>query len=134
MCRLLFLLSVLMFMGCRSVEYVPVETVRTETVYRSDTVRTTDSVLIRAVDTVVVRGDTVEKVKWRTRDVVRNVYKTKTDTVARIECMEVPAVIEKKLTAWQKMRMYAGDVTLVTLGGFLLWCLYWIIRDNVLKK
>ena len=129
-----FLLATLLLISCKSVEYVPVETVKTETVYRSDTVRTADSVLISAIDTVIIRGDTVTKVQWRTRDVVRNIYKTKTDTVAKLECMEVPTIIEKDLSGWQKLRMYAGDITLIMLCGLLIWCLYWFVRDLIIRR
>lgn len=129
-----FLLVTFLLLGCKSVEYIPVEKVKTETIYRYDTVRTADSVLINAIDTIIVRGDTVTKVKWRTRDIVRNVYKTKTDTVSRIECMEVPNMIVKDLTTWQKMRMNVGDVTLVALCGLLFWWLYEIIRDKINSK
>lgn len=132
--RLSFLLITLLMISCKSVEYVPVETVKTETVYRSDTVRTADSVLISAIDTVIIRGDTVTKVQWRTRDVVRNVYKTKTDTVSKLECMEFPTIIEKELTGWQKLRMYAGDITLIMLCGLLIWCLYWFVRDLISRR
>lgn len=129
--RLSLLLAALLLISCKSVEYVPVETVKTETVYRSDTVRTSDSVLISAIDTVIIRGDTVAKVQWRTRDVVRNIYKTKTDTIARIECMEVPKMIEWEPTAWQRIRLFAGDITLIMLGALLSWSLYWFIRDLI---
>ena len=99
--------------SCRSVRYVPVETVRTDTVYMNRVER--DSVV--RYDSVYVRekGDTVwlEKYKYVYRDKWRTdtIYMSRTDTVS------VPYPVERQLTRWQQIKQEAGGVA---IGGFLL--------------
>ena len=97
----------LMLAGCRSVVYVPVETVRSDSVYIDRLTR--DSVCVR--DSVFVNrwrsGDTVfvdkVSVKYLCRDRIR------TDTVATVRehKTEVPVQVEKPLTWWQQARLKA---------------------------
>ena len=109
MMRIFCLLSVcLMIVSCRSVKYVPVETVKTDSVYvnkvQRDSIRLQDSIF------VFVKGDTVriEKYKYLYRDrvVVDTVYKAQCDTI------RVPYPVEKPLTRWQKWKL--------DLGGFAM--------------
>lgn len=103
------LLSVcLMIVSCRSVKYVPVETVKTDSVYvnkvQRDSIRLQDSIF------VFVKGDTVriEKYKYLYRDrVVR-------DTVRLVErdSVQVPVPVEKELSRWQRWKL--------DLGGFAM--------------
>lgn len=109
MMKIFCLLSVcLMIVSCRSVKYVPVETVKTDSVYvnkvQRDSIRLQDSIF------VFVKGDTVriEKYKYLYRDrvVVDTVYKVQCDTI------RVPYPVEKPLTRWQKWKL--------DLGGFAM--------------
>ena len=109
MMRIFCLLSVcLMIVSCRSVKYVPVETVKTDSVYvnkvQRDSIRLQDSIF------VFVKGDTVriEKYKYLYRDrvVVDTVYKVQCDTI------RVPYPVEKPLTRWQRWKL--------DLGGFAM--------------
>ena len=60
-CYILFVLSLLLLTGCRSVKYVPVETVRIDTVYQSkiekDSIRIHDSIYVKEWQ----NGDTIYK-------------------------------------------------------------------------
>ena len=98
----------LMIVSCRSVKYVPVETVKTDSVYvnkvQRDSIRLQDSIF------VFVKGDTVriEKYKYLYRDrVVR-------DTVRLVErdSVQVPVPVEKELSRWQRWKL--------DLGGFAM--------------
>ena len=110
--------------GCKTV-YVPVETVKTEYVSRTDSVMCRDSIYVR--DSVLVQqsGDTVYYVKWRTewRDRWRD--RLVTDTLVRVDSVTVSVPVERKLTAWEKngMRLqgacYAVGVCAVV--GVALW-------------
>lgn len=109
MMKVFCLLSVcLMIVSCRSVKYVPVETVKTDSVYvnkvQRDSIRLQDSIF------VFVKGDTVriEKYKYLYRDraVVDTVYKVQCDTI------RVPYPVEKPLTRWQQWK--------IELGGFAM--------------
>lgn len=87
--------------GCRSVRHVPVETVRTDSVYAGrwhrDSVYVRDSVFVSQR----VKGDTV----WLDRVAVRVEYRDRAlaDTVAtvRADTIRVPYAVERELT-WRE--------------------------------
>lgn len=94
----------LLFIGCTTTRYVPVESVRTEYRDNAHEVRTTDSV----TDTrfVYVNGDTVvdwrERVKWREKVVRDSIYIELVDTIRE------PYPVEKTLTRWQQAKVDWG--------------------------
>ena len=98
--------------SCRSVKYVPVETVKTDSVYvnkvQRDSIRLQDSIF------VFVKGDTVriEKYKYLYRDrvVVDTVYKVQCDTI------RVPYPVEKPLTRWQKWKLDLGGFAMAAIA------------------
>lgn len=89
--------------SCRSVRYVPVETVKHDSVYVGKVVR--DSVFVKD-SVLVVKGDTVTEYRWKY--VFK--YKDRTDTlyVSRTDTIRVPYPVEAKLTKWQQFKMEAG--------------------------
>ena len=109
-----------MCIRCKSVQYVPVETVRTDTCYvnkiRTDSVNKirTDSVYVR--DSVVVErgGDTIKVTAWRWREryVVQRdtIYRSRTDSIA------VPYPVERKLSRWEKTKQDIGGIA---IGAFI---------------
>ena len=109
-----------MCIRCKSVQYVPVETVRTDTCYvnkiRTDSVNKirTGSVYVR--DSVVVErgGDTIKVTAWRWREryVVQRdtIYRSRTDSVA------VPYPVERKLSRWEKTKQDIGGIA---IGAFI---------------
>ena len=121
------LLTCLAFAGCRTVKYVPVETVRTDSVYvdrwQRDSVYVRDSVWVNRW----VVGDTVfvDKVvyKWRYRDRWRR------DTVAvtKRDSVEVPVPVEKPLGWWQqaRLKLFWPLVAVVVVLAVAVW---WMIR------
>lgn len=113
MMRIFCLLSVcLMIVSCRSVKYVPLETVKTDSVYvnkvQRDSIRLQDSIF------VFVKGDTVriEKYKYLYRDrvVVDTVYKVQCDTI------RVPYPVEKPLTRWQQWKLDLGGFAMAAIA------------------
>lgn len=93
--------------SCRTqIKYVPVETIRTDSVF-FNSVRI-DSVLIHDSISVIQRGDTV--VEYRYRYIYR--YKDRVDTlyINRTDSIQVPypVEIEKKLTLWQQTKIKFG--------------------------
>lgn len=120
------LLVVLMAFGLMSScavkeRVVTVERVRTDTLRVSRNIR--DSIYLH--DSVFVKqyeiGETVfvEKERWHTRYqdrlLVDTMYVSRTDSVP--VPYEVTEFVEYNLTWWQKTRMYAGDVLMVSLLG-----------------
>lgn len=116
----LLILSLIAF-SCRSIQYVPVETVKTETEYvdrwRRDSVHVRDSVF------VLVKGDTVYIDKYKT------IYKDRifrdTTYIERIDTTSIPYPVEKQLTRWQSVKMEAGGFA---LGGMAIILLLLIIK------
>ena len=122
-CILICLLS-----GCKSVQYVPLETVRTDSLYVDRYLR--DSIYLR--DSVYVNrwtdGDTVyqDKVVWKYlyRD------KVKYDTVAilRSDTVRVPYPVERRLTKWEQVRLNVGGwviaLVVITILVVVGWAIY----------
>ena len=99
------LIVISLLCGCKTVRYVPVETVRTDSVYVDRWQR--DSVYVR--DSVWVNrwtaGDTVyqDKVvyKWRYRD--RRLWDTL--RILRYDTVEMPVPVERELGWWERARL-----------------------------
>lgn len=111
------LLLVLLLCGCARKVYVPVETVRVDTLVklavRVDSVRLTDSVYVSEK----VVGDTVfivrTRTQWRERVklVTDTVYRSRVDTVTKV--VEVPVKDEKFiLKKWWVAALLLGGVLL----------------------
>ena len=94
--------------GCKSVQYVPVETVRTDSVYVDRYQR--DSIYQR-VSVFVNRwmaGDTIyqDKVVWKY--VYRDKVRYDTVSILRSDSVSVPYPVERKLTKWEQIRLDVG--------------------------
>lgn len=109
---ILFLVLSLLFSGCKSIQYVPVEKVVTE--YKTNTVH--DSVYLQILkhDSVVIEklGDTVYVNKWHTlyKDKWKEVIKT--DTFIKVDSVQIPYPVERKLSKWEQTKMDAGGIAI----------------------
>lgn len=99
-----FMCMLFVICSCRTVKYVPVETVKVDTTYinklQRDSIYMLDSVYVKEI------GDTVliEKYKYLYRDkLVRD-----TMYISKADSIQVPYPVEKELTKWQQFRMYFG--------------------------
>ena len=123
-------ICLLMLAGCRSVRYVPVETVRSDTVYRDRVER--DSVV--RYDSVYVRdkGDTVwlERYKY----VYRDKWRTDTLYVGRSDTVRVPYPVERELSRWERVKMDAGGVAIGALVLALAVTIAYIVRKLRIKN
>ena len=100
----IFLLSGIWLSSCRSIQYVPVEAVRTEYQTR-DSIRF-DSIYHHDSVYVHVKGDTVYQYKYKY--LYKYQYLNRTDTVIRTDSVQVPYPVEKKLSQWQSFKMELG--------------------------
>ena len=120
--------GLLLLTGCTTTKYVPVETVRTDTLkvtkYKRDSIYIHDSTIVRE------KGDTmlIEKwhTRWRDRWMHDTVYQSRVDSVPK------PYPVEKRvpaeLTWWQQTRLHLANILLYALlvigifylGKFLL--------------
>ncbi|MCZ2590789.1 hypothetical protein O1504_13380 [Bacteroides fragilis] len=105
--RLIFvvlLVSAMCFTGCRTTQYVPVETIKTEYKTR-DSIRI-DSVYRRDSIYVIDRGDTVYT--YKDRYLYKYLYLNRIDTVIKTDSIQIPYPVEKALTRWQKAKIELG--------------------------
>ena len=109
MMRLLFiLLLTLLIEGCTTTKYVPVETVRVDSIFMAKVER--DSIYQRDSIFVAVKADTVFKtsLKYIYRDrIVR-------DTVNVLCCDTIVKIVEveKPLSFWKQKKMELGSVAM----------------------
>lgn len=116
-------MSVIWLTSCRSVQYVPVESVRTEIEYRDrlqrDSIHVYDSIHVRD------KGDTVFVDRWHT------VYKDKllcdTTYIENIDSVQVPYPVEKQLSRWQSMKMELGGWAFGVVIVFTLIIVGWMV-------
>lgn len=124
---LIYILTILLMSAicsCRSIQYVPVESVKYDSVYLNKLVR--DSIYER--DSIYIResGDTVYK--YRDRYIYRNklvrdtVYQVSSDTIVK------PYPVEKQLTRWQSFKMSVGCIGIVILSLGLIGLIIYVIR------
>ncbi len=94
-----FLLS-----SCADVRYIPLETVRTDSIY--NTIYRHDSIYVRDSIYILDKGDTVYQYRYR----YIFVDKMKHDTlyVERIDSVRVPYPVEKEFTRWQSLKQETG--------------------------
>lgn len=111
--------------SCRT-QYVPVETVRTEYKTR-DSIRY-DSIYQRDSVYMLVNGDTVYLYKYKY--LYRYLTINKTDTVIKVNTIQVPYPVEKQLSRWQLLKIELGGWA---LGVILLFALI-IIGRIILKQ
>lgn len=109
--------------SCKSIQYVPVETVKHDSIYINKV--QVDSVYHRDSIYVVDKGDTVflykDRYIYKYKDRTDTLYVTKTDSI------QVPYPIEKELSKWQQFRMDFGGwaiavviiILLIVFGRFV---------------
>lgn len=104
---ILVIVLLVILASCRTtVRYVPVETVRIDSVRLS--AERIDSVFVHDSSAVVIKGDSV--IEYQYRYIYK--YKGSTDTayINRTDTIRVPypVEIEKKLTTWQRVKVNFG--------------------------
>ena len=122
---LAILLATLLATSCKSVEYIPVENVRTEYV---DKVRELhDTLLVNDKETVYVNGDTVMVTRYVDRYKV--VHQRDTVSIERCDTVSVPYPVERKLTWWERKKIDFGGFSLAIVV-VLLAVVIWLVRKN----
>lgn len=101
----LMLLAAIVFVcSCQPVRYVPVETVKTDSIRVVDLQR--DSIYVQ--DSVIIRtkADTVYVTKWRVE--YREALRVDTLQVLRVDSINTVVEVEKRLTKIQQLKMDVG--------------------------
>lgn len=130
-CTLISLLT-----GCKSTKYIPLETVRTDSIYvdryQRDSIYQRDSVFVNRW----TAGDTVyqDKVVWKY--VYRD--KVKYDTVAtlRSDTINVPYPVECKLSKWEQLKLNVGGwaISIIIIIVLIVMGVYGIQTKKVSYK
>lgn len=153
----LLALTSLCFTSCSHRVYVPVQSIRTDTIYmsRKDSVHIKDSLITRQVinirdsvaihDSVVIikdeQGNIKEKLIIRYRDrwhatqdnlTLQRLlahYKASNDILraTRKERIEVPVPVERKLSRWEKLKMDVGGWAIGAMSTVLLGIIGYIV-------
>lgn len=145
----IFLLVAFLFCGCKSIQYVPVETVKTEYIHNTDTVIKTDSVKseketvireARPEDSVMIAKLGIKLqdnerllilLQKELSDARCEVYESHTDTVIKTDSIQVPYPVEKQLGRFQQFCLDFGKIM---IGGsiaailFAVFCIIMWIR------
>nr|DAX18762.1 MAG TPA: hypothetical protein [Caudoviricetes sp.] len=106
--------------GCKSVQFVPVETVKTDSFYidrfQRDSIYQRDSVFVNRW----TAGDTVyqDKVVWKY--VYRDKVKYDTVAILRSDTVRVPYPVERRLTTWEQVRLNVGGWAIGAVIIFIL--------------
>lgn len=115
----LIVLIVLAITSCRTIKYVPVESIVRDSIYINNTQY--DSIFQRDSVYILDKGDTVTIYK----DKCITKYKYITDTIinSKTDSIQVPVPAEKELTRWQSFKMSVGGYALfasvLLLGVFI---------------
>lgn len=109
--------------SCRTTEYVPVEIVKTDTTYINKVQR--DSIYQQDSIYILDRGDTVlitkTKYLYKDRMVRDTVFKSRVDSI------QVPYPVERKLTKWEQFRL---DIGSWAMGGIIFLIFYIYVRSR----
>lgn len=110
--------------SCRSVKYVPVESVRLDSViyYKiaKDTLIQRDSVFLE------VRNDTVREYKYKF--VYKISERVDTTYVNKIDSISVPYPVEKSLTKWQQFKLDIGGMSIGVSVLAIIMAALWLIK------
>lgn len=119
-----------LFSCCKSVEYVKVPEYHYETITKTDTFVSKDSVYCSDSVYIIKEGDTtvIYKTKYLYKDRWRD--RVKIDSVVKVDSIRVPYPVEKKLTKWQKLKQDAGGIAIgISIAGIIIiLCLLFIYR------
>lgn len=120
LCGIMACILISILTGCKSVQYVPVETVKTDSVYidrfQRDSIYQRDSVFVNRW----TAGDTVyqDKVVWKY--VYRDKVKYDTVAILRSDTVRVPYPVERRLSTWEEVRFNVGGWAIGAVIIFIL--------------
>lgn len=120
----LILLAIMLY-GCKSIQYVPVETIKRDTTYISQI--KIDSIYHRDSIYVEHKGDTVYLSKYK----YLYKYIEKHDTLWREKTDTIQAVypVEAQLTKWQKIKINMGEYLIAAIALVIIWlCAKYFIK------
>lgn len=120
----LMLLAIVLY-GCKSIQYVPVETIKRDTTYISQI--KIDSVYHRDSIYVEHKGDTVYLSKYK----YLYKYIEKHDTLwqEKVDTIQIAYPVEAQLTKWQNIKINMGEYLIAAIVLIIIWlCAKYFIK------
>lgn len=121
---IIFLISGICLSSCRSIKYVPLETIRTEYKTR-DSIRF-DSIYQRDSIYILIKGDTILQYKYKSQ--YHYLIINKVDTVIKTDSVHIPYPVEKRLTWWQQVKIELGGWAFGVIISIILFVVYWLVH------
>ena len=121
-----FTLFLSLMVSCTHIKYVPVESVKTDSIYINkvevDSIYMQDSVYIKE------KGDTIYMYKYK----YLNRYKLLTDTmyVNRTDTIYNVVEVEKKLTKWQQTKQELGGIAFGCIVVLIIGIIFALIKKK----
>lgn len=111
--------------GCRSIQYIPVETIKRDTTYISQT--KIDSVYHRDSIYVEHKGDTVYLNKYKY--LYKHIEKHDTLWREKVDTIQVAYPVEAQLTKWQRIKINMGEYLIAAIVLIIIWlCVKYFIK------
>lgn len=99
------LIATLLLGSCSSLERTAEPMVATQYVTVTDNHYVHDSIYLHTSDTVLVKGDTVEVVKWRDVLQYKEVWRDRVDTVLLADTIRLTETVEAEMSWWDRARI-----------------------------
>lgn len=116
--------------GCKSTKYIPVETVKTDSIYverfHRDSVFMRDSIFVNQYS----KGDTVFIDKVAVKYAYKDRWRYDTVAIMRADTISIPYPVEKDLGWWEKVCIDIFPVSLITII-ILAFVIIWIVRNKL---
>lgn len=125
---IILLTSAICFISCRT-QYVPVETVRTEYKYVDRLQH--DSIYVKDSVRYYTKGDTVFAEKYLYR--YKYLFINKVDSFAKVDSVQVPYPVEKRLSRWQSLKMELGGWVFGIIIIFVFVIIVWLAYRTKIK-
>lgn len=126
---IILIILALLLCGCKTIKYVPVETVRTDTTYITKQQR--DSIWLHDSIHIKERGDTMLIEKWHTKYIEKvshdTTYVATHDTIP--QPYPVTQYVEKRLSWLQKSLIGVGSFSLI---GLVIIIILWLKRHSII--
>lgn len=119
----IFLMLGIWFASCRSIKEVPVETIRTEYKYIDRLQH--DSIYVKDSVRYYIKGDTVFADKYLYR--YKYLFINRVDSFVKIDSIQVPYLVEKKLSRWEKVKIELGGWVFGVIVVFVLVIVGWLV-------
>ena len=100
-------------------EYKTRDSIRVDSIYNQDSIY------------VLIKGDTVYQ--YRYKYLYKYQYLNRTDTVIKVDSIQIPYLVEKQLSRWQSIKMELGGWAFGLVIAFVLIIIVWLVYRTKIK-